>query len=225
MSGAPTSPAPREAGSPRVRLVVAAALLVLVALVVGVLLGRATAPAGAASVPGPESAEAGFARDMQTHHDQAVEMSLLLRDRTDDAELRLLALDIATAQSQQAGQLFAWLTIWGVPQTSTEAEMAWMSRPTLEGTHDEHSEAHDPEASMPGLASAEQLQRLRDAQGLEAERLWLELMIDHHRGGVEMAEAVLARSEHPLVTRLATGIVTLQQKEIDYMMGLLDERS
>lgn len=216
---------PAEAGSTRTRLVVAGVLLILVALVAGVLLGRATAPAGAASSPSAESAEAGFARDMQTHHNQAVELSLLLRDRTVDAELRLLALDIITGQSQQVGQMFAWLVVWGVPQTSTEPEMAWMSRPTLDGGHDEHGEAHDPDAPMPGLASAADMQRLHDAEGVEAERLWLELMIDHHRGGVEMAEAVLARSVNPLVTRLANGVVTQQQKEIDYMAELLAERS
>lgn len=214
-----------ERGPARVRLIVAGALLVLVALVAGVLLGRVTAPAGAASAPGPESAEAGFSRDMQTHHNQAVEMSLLLRDRTDDEELRLLALDIATAQAQQAGQMFAWLNVWGVPQTSTEPEMAWMALPTLDGGHDEHSTAHSPGEPMPGLASPEQMAALRDAEGLEAERLWLELMIAHHRGGVEMAEAVLARTENELVTRLANGVVMLQQKEIDYMTELLEARS
>ncbi len=213
-----------ERGPARVRLIVAGALLVLVALVVGVLLGRATAPAGAASAPGPESAEAGFSRDMQTHHNQAVEMSLMLRDRTDDEELRLLALDIATAQSQQAGQMFAWLNTWGVPQTSTEPEMAWMALPPLDGGHDGQSMTHSAGQPMPGMATPDQMQALRDAEGLEAEVLWLELMIAHHEGGVEMAEAVLARTENELVTRLAGGVVQLQQKEIDYMTELLEER-
>lgn len=222
---APSADARPERGPARVRLIVAGALLVLVALVAGVLLGRVTAPAGAASTPSAESAEAGFARDMQTHHNQAVEMSLLLRDRTDDEELRLLALDIATAQSQQAGQMFAWLNAWGVPQTSTQPEMAWMALPTLDGGHDEHSSAHTPGEPMPGLATPEQMQALRDAEGVEAERLWLELMIEHHRGGVEMAEAVLARTENELVTPLARGVVMLQQKEIDYMTELLEARS
>lgn len=214
-----------ERGPARVRLIVAAALLVLVAVVAGVLLGRATAPVGAASAPGAESAEAGFARDMQTHHRQAVDMSMMLRDRTDDDELRLLALDIATAQGQQAGQMFAWLNAWGVPQTSTQPEMAWMALPTLDGDHDEHSEGHTPGEPMPGLATPEQMQALELADGIEAERLWLELMIEHHKGGVEMAEAVLARTENELVTPLARGVVMLQQKEIDYMTELLEARS
>lgn len=198
-------------------------VLILIALIAGLLLGRISSPVAAAS-PGETSAEAGFARDMQTHHNQAVEMSMVLRDRSDDAEVRLLALDIATAQSQQAGQMFAWLNSWNLPQTGSEPEMAWMTRPALDGGAGEHGGAHSGHElgePMPGLATPEQLQQLRDTEGVEAERLFLELMIAHHQGGVEMAEAVLARSDDPLVTPLAKGMVLVQQKEVDYMTELL----
>lgn len=205
---------------------VVAVLLVLVAVVVGVLVGRATATGAAVSMPNDASAEAGFARDMQVHHGQAVEMSLLVRDRSDDPEIRLLALDIATAQAQQQGQMFAWLAIWGLPQTSTEPEMEWLSRPVLEGSTDHEGHGgHTPGEPMPGVATFEQMQALQNATGVEAERLYLELMIAHHQGGVEMAEAVLARSTQPQVTTLANGMVQLQQKEIDYMSELLAARS
>ena len=208
----------------RTRLIVAGALLVLVALVIGVILGRATG-GGAVTSPSDSSAEAGFARDMQTHHAQAVDMSILVREATDDPEVRLLALDILTAQSQQMGQMYAWLVAWDVPQTSRQQPMEWMAQPTLDGGHDEHSEAHAPGEPMPGVATAEQMSALASAEGVEAERLFLELMSAHHLGGVEMAEAVLARSELPLVTNLASGMVELQSKEIDYMRDLLAERS
>ena len=210
-------------------------VLILIALIAGILLGRIGAPVAAAS-PGETSAEAGFARDMQTHHNQAVEMSMILRDRSDDAEVRLLALDIATAQSQQAGQMFAWLNSWNLPQTGSEPEMAWMTRPALdggagaregesggerEGEHGGAHSGHELGELMPGLATREQLQQLRDSEGVEAERLYLELMIAHHQGGVEMAEAALARSDDPLVTPLANGMVLVQKKEVDYMTELL----
>ena len=151
------------------------------------LLGRATGPSAPAT-PSATSAEAGFARDMQTHHAQAVDMAILVREATDDPEVRLLALDILTAQSQQMGQMYAWLVSWGVPQTSTELPMAWMARPALDGDHDEHSESHVPGERMPGLATPEQMAALADAEGVDAERLFLELMTEHHIGGVEMAE-------------------------------------
>lgn len=209
----------------RTRLLVVGALLVLVALAVGVLVGRVSAT-GAAPMPGESSAEAGFARDMQVHHGQAVEMALLVRDRSDDPEIRLLALDIATAQTQQQGQMFAWLALWGLPQTSDEPEMEWLSRPVIDGSagHDGHG-GHTPGEPMPGVATFEQMQALQEAEGVEAERLFLELMIAHHQGGVEMAEAVIARSSQPQVTGLAEGMVQLQSKELAYMSELLAARS
>jgi len=200
-------------------------VIIFVALIAGILLGRVSAPPAAAS-PGETSAEAGFARDMQTHHNQAVEMSMVLRDRSDDDEVRLLALDIATAQSQQAGQMFAWLNAWNLPQTGSEPEMAWMTRPVLNGGTSQHGGAHSGHAlgdPMPGLATPLQLQQLRDAAGIEADRVYLELMIAHHIGGVEMAQAALARSDDPLLTPLAEGMVLVQQKEADYMTELLAE--
>lgn len=224
MSSGPAA-APAAPALSRPRLIVAAALLILVALVVGALVGRMTATS-AAPVPTESSAEAGFARDMQAHHGQAVEMALLARDRSDDPEIRLLALDIATAQTQQQGQMFAWLALWGLPQTSSEPEMEWLSRPVIDGSagHDGHG-GHTPGEPMPGVASFEQMQALQNASGVEAERLFLELMIAHHEGGVEMAEAVVARSEHPQVTGLAGGMILLQSKELDYMSELLAARS
>lgn len=212
-------------GLSRSRLIVVAALLVLVAVVVGVIIGRVTATA-TAPVPTESSAEAGFARDMQVHHGQAVEMALLVRDRSNDPEIRLLALDIATAQTQQQGQMFAWLALWGLPQTSSEPEMEWLSRPVIDGSagHEGHGE-HTPGEPMPGVATFEQMQELESATGVEAERIFLELMIAHHQGGVDMAEAVLARSTQPQVTTLANGMVMLQSKELDYMAELLADRS
>lgn len=217
----PAVPAPLGRG----RLLVVGVALVLVALIAGILLGRMTAGA-AIPMPSDSSAEAGFARDMQVHHGQAVEMSLLVRERSDDPEVRLLALDIATAQTQQQGQMFAWLAMWGLPQTSSAPEMDWLSRPVLDGSagHEGHG-GHTPGEPMPGVASFEQMQALQNATGVDAERLFLELMIAHHQGGVEMAEAVLARSDNPQVRALAEGMVKLQQKELDYMAELLAARS
>lgn len=217
----PAAPAPLGRG----RLLVVGVALVLVALIAGILLGRMTAGAPM-PMPSDSSAEAGFARDMQVHHGQAVEMSLLVRERSDDPEIRLLALDIATAQTQQQGQMFAWLAMWGLPQTSSAPEMDWLSRPVLDGSagHEGHG-GHTPGEPMPGVASFEQMQALQNATGVDAERLFLELMIAHHQGGVEMAEAVLARSDNPQVRALAEGMVKLQQKELDYMAELLAARS
>jgi len=206
----------------RRRTLVAGALLGgLLLLLGGIVGGRLTSPAGAA--PSTTSAEAGFARDMQTHHQQAVRMSMTIYATTSDPALRTLSYDIATSQGQQAGQMYAWLTTWGLPQAAPEPSMTWMSRPALDGAGHDHGGGmtHEPGERMPGLATEAQLAELESATGADADRLFLELMIAHHRGGVEMAEAVLDRSDEPVVRSLATGVVTAQEGEITYMEQLL----
>jgi len=216
----------------RGRLAIAALVVVALVGVGAFAIGRLSAPV--VSAPSTLSVEAGFARDMQVHHDQAVEMALIVRDRTDDPEIRSLAYDIATSQAQQSGQMYAWLNDWGLPQARPGATMEWMSAPTLDGSAGqghEHgiptTESADDAAAvaMPGMASDADLERLRNASGTDAEVLFLTLMLAHHRGGVDMADAVLDRSTHPLVTTLARAIVFAQSGEIDYMESLLAQRS
>lgn len=215
------STAPRR-GRRVLAVIVAGALL----LAGGFAAGRLTAVKDPA--PSNTSAEAGFARDMQTHHLQAVEMAMIEHGRTDDADLSTLSYDIATSQANQAGQMMAWLNLWNLPQTGAEPEMTWMTRPTLDGASghahsDEAGEsAHTAGDPMPGYATAAQITSLQDATGVEADRVFLELMIAHHQGGVEMAEAVLDRTSDSNVTSLANGIVFAQQGEIDYMEQLLE---
>jgi len=224
----------RPTGASRWRLVVAG--VIAGALVLSVGLAGGWMLAARSADPSTTSVEAGFARDMQVHHDQAVEMALIVRDRTDDPEIRSLAYDIATSQAQQSGQMYAWLNDWGVPQARPGEPMEWMSTPTLDGSagqgheHGTASATASPDdavsaAAMPGMASDADLERLRNASGTDAEVLFLTLMLAHHRGGVEMADAVLDRSTHPLVTTLARAIVFAQSGEIDYMESLLAQRS
>jgi len=214
-------------GGRRIRLYVAGAVAAVILVAASFAAGSLSAPV--VTAPSNTSAEAGFARDMQTHHNQAVEMSLMVRDLTDDPDVRLLAYDIATSQSQQAGQMNGWLTVWNLSQTSPEPSMTWMSRPALSGvSHEGMSEmgtgdsSHQPGSPMPGMATAEQLASLQAASGVEAERIFLTLMIAHHLGGVEMADAVLVRSEERVVRSLAASIVKAQTSEVTYMRGLLD---
>ena len=214
-----SAPAPRRG---RALIIVIVAGVILIAL--AALTGRFTAPV--VTLPTTTSADAGFARDMQVHHQQAVEMAMLIRDRTDDPKVRQVAYDIATSQSQQAGQMFGWLASWNLPQFG-EPAMTWMSRPAPDGSehgHDSDEPAHVPGEPMPGMATYAQLDTLSNLSGVEAERFFLELMIAHHHGGVEMAEAILARSDTRVVRDLATSIVKAQQSEIDLMEEMLAER-
>lgn len=225
-----TTPEPEGRGG---RIAVLIAVSVALVLVAGAAfsIGRLSTPADAP--PADTSAEAGFARDMQVHHQQGVELAMLVRDLTDDAEVRLLAYDIATTQAQQAGQMYGWLSAWGLPQAGSEPAMAWMMQPAP-GESDPAS-GHDmdtadastsgPGALMPGMATPEQIAQLRAASGVEAERIFLDLMIAHHQGAVEMADALLARSSNEVVTSLARSIVESQTAEVAVMEDMLAARS
>lgn len=170
--------------------------------------------------PAGNSADAGFARDMQIHHTQAVEMSRLVRDRTDDEVVRVIAYDIAMTQQHQIGQMYAWLEEWGLPQSSSTPNMAWM-----EGSMDHHgggSMLRD-NGLMPGMATEEQLQELTDASGVEAERIFLTLMITHHEAGAEMAQAGAELAQEPRVKVAAEKMAEAQVAEIMAMEDMLDE--
>ena len=207
------------------RTVVAAALAIVLVGVGAFSIGRLTTPVEA--TPSSTSAAAGFARDMQVHHDQGVELAFLIRDRTDDEQLRTLSYDIAIAQANQSGQMLGWLNIWNLPQASPEPSMTWMSRPPLSGATDHHGNpgtAHTAGEPMPGLATREQMDTLRAATGVAAEKIFLELMIAHHEGAVEMADAVLTRTDVSDVRTFATAVIAAQESEIRYMEELLAER-
>ena len=210
----------------RARLAIAAIVVVALVGVGAFAIGRLSAPV--VSAPSTLSVEAGFARDMQVHHDQAVELSFIIRDLTDADDVRTLAYDIARTQSQQSGQMYGWLTEWNLPQAEAEPSMTWMTRPPLSGTsahdHDPNSSAHTPGEPMPGLATAEQITQLEALTGVAAEKEFLTLMIAHHKGGVEMAEALLERSRDRVETTFAQSIVTAQTSEIDLMESMLAER-
>ena len=160
--------------------------------------------------PDDDSAEAGFARDMMVHHAQAVEMAGIVSDKSISPEMETLATDIALTQQAQIGQMQGWLAVWGLPMTGAEPAMAWMGHPTAD--------------RMPGMATPEEIEVLREAPPEEAEKRFLRLMIPHHQAAVPMAEAVLKETDRPEVRQLAGAIVASQKAEIEVMRDLLAER-
>ncbi|MFC8075741.1 DUF305 domain-containing protein [Streptomyces sp. NPDC057307] len=184
----------------------------------------------AAATPTADSAEAGFARDMAVHHQQAVEMSFLVRDSTDDEEVRRLAYDIANTQANQRGMLLGWLDMWQLPKVATgQKPMAWMEQDEHAGMdgmagmdHGGH-EVRDG-SLMPGMATKTELDTLRSAKGKKAEILYLQLMTDHHKGGVTMAQGCAELCEVDTEQALAEGMVTAQQSELGLMADLLKAR-
>jgi uncharacterized protein (DUF305 family) len=180
--------------------------------------------AAAPQSPGNNSADAGFARDMQAHHSQAVEMSRIVRDQTDDVVVRTIAYDIAMTQQHQIGQMYAWLEEWGLPQSSDADRMAWMAGSGHAHTEDgnEGDTATVPRNGlMPGMATPEEMQALSEASGEDAERLYLELMIEHHEAGADMARAGAELAQEPRVRELAQKMAEGQVIEIVEMEKLL----
>ncbi|MGZ3115164.1 DUF305 domain-containing protein [Streptomyces sp. H62] len=171
---------------------------------------------GASRVPTADSADAGFARDMAVHHQQAVEMSYLVRDRTEDEEVRRLAYDIAQTQANQRGMLIGWLDLWGLPKVSSDPPMTWM------GMGDMPSAGEG--SLMPGMATDAEMEKLATLDGKRAEVYWLQLMTKHHRGGVHMAGGCVDRCTVGVEKRLARGMVESQESEIRLMADLLAER-
>ncbi|BDH04087.1 DUF305 domain-containing protein [Streptomyces seoulensis] len=170
----------------------------------------------AVRVPGAESADAGFARDMAVHHQQAVEMSYLVRDRTGDEEVRRLAYDIAQTQANQRGMLLGWLDLWGLPKVSAKPPMTWMGMGDMPPGQDG--------ALMPGMATNSDLRKLGSLEGRAAEVFYLQLMTEHHKGGVHMAEGCVARCAVGPERRLAQGMVDAQRSEIRLMADMLKKR-
>jgi uncharacterized protein (DUF305 family) len=157
-----------------------------------------------------------FARDMAAHHRQAVQMAVLVRDRTQDAELRQFLIDVILTQQAQIGYFEGWLETWGLPLSGPEPPMTGMMM------HGGVEMAMTP--ALMGMASQEDVNALSTLPLPEAEIKFLQLMIRHHRGGVSMSESLLAESNRAEARRLAESIINAQTGEIAYMTELLQRR-
>jgi uncharacterized protein (DUF305 family) len=200
-----------DPGAPRWLLVVLGLVCAVALLGAGAALTVVTG-VGTDRPPAVDSVDAGFARDMATHHRQAVLMAQLDRDNGADPAVRLVAFDIETGQLGQVGQLRGWLESWDqTPQTNI-AQMSWMG----------HSV--EPGQLMPGMATTAELTKLKSLSGKPLDIYFLQLMIRHHKGGLEMAQYGAAHASEPYVRALATKIVTAQQNEVVTMEQMLRER-
>ncbi|MGE2715914.1 DUF305 domain-containing protein [Mycolicibacterium litorale] len=161
-----------------------------------------TAPAGDAQAP-HNADDITFARDMMPHHQQALQLVDLARDRSTDPALLELASGIAAAQGPEMEQLSGMLRSWG---QDPEAGM-------------DHS-GHD--MAMPGMVDDATMKRLESLNGREFDTLWLESMISHHQGAVEMAKAEIANGDNQEAKALAQQIIDAQEAEIAQMKQMLE---
>ena len=178
---------------------------------------------GRTPTPAADSVDAGFARDMSRHHLQAAEMANLTLQRTTDAEIRQLAFDISATQTNQVGRMQGWLSLWGLPESGGEV-MSWMGGDMM-GMHDmpDAADAADG-AVMPGMATETELTELRSLSGTALDVRFLQLMIRHHQGGLEMAQYGQAHASEPAVRSLAGSIAETQAAEVTTMGAMLRAR-
>lgn len=163
-------------------------------------------------------ADVEFASDMIQHHAQAMAMADLTIDRPIDAEVEELAEGIRAAQGPEIETMVDWLTEWDeeIPETINDHVNAGHD-------HGELSERMDEvdHGDMPGMLTADDLVELEDASDAEFQDLWLELMIEHHAGAVEMAKTQQGDGRYRPAVELAETIASSQAAEIDAMEGLL----
>jgi uncharacterized protein (DUF305 family) len=151
-----------------------------------------------------------FATDMIPHHAQAVEMADLAEDRADSQEVQDLAEDISAAQGPEIEQMSSWLEAWGedVPDTGD-----------MEGM--DHGDMGGDAADMPGMMSADDMGNLEAASGAEFDEMFLSMMIEHHKGAIEMAQTEQSDGEYPDAIEMAETIEKAQTAEIQTMEELL----
>ncbi|MEW2408734.1 DUF305 domain-containing protein [Streptomyces griseoviridis] len=156
------------------------------------------------SVTGAHNAQdVAFAQGMIPHHRQALEMAGLAADRADSARVRDLAVRIEKAQDPEIRTLSGWLRAWGedVPGSGTARHMG--------------------HTGMPGMMGGDDMAELEKASGAAFDTRFLTMMVDHHRGAVEMAAAERRKGAYRPATVLAGDIADAQSAEIAEMKGLL----
>jgi uncharacterized protein (DUF305 family) len=161
--------------------------VVLVALFFGGAVGYFI---GVGRPPGNDSVDVGFYRDMTAHHDQAIQMALTELANGENTTVRAFAQEVVIFQRWEMGRMYEQLLDWDAGTGPQDTAMRWMGMPV-------------PSTAMPGLATEEQLQALRDAEGADADALFLDLMAEHHRGGAHMSAYAATHADDPDVRALA----------------------
>ena len=183
--------------TPRRRIAALAAAVVLTAPLSAVL--TACGSERSSSSASFNDADVTFAQEMIPHHQGAIEMADLAADRAQSPQVIALAKQISAAQGPEIDQMTGWLDQWGaeVPQGGSMADM-----------------------SMPGMMTDEQMATLTAAQGASFDRLFLQLMTEHHQGAVDMATTEIGAGESTEAMDLARTIESDQTAQIAQMQRL-----
>lgn len=177
---------------------------------------EATTTATELSATEHNDTDVAFARDMIQHHAQAVAMVELTRERDLDPEVAQLAEGIRDAQVPEIETFSDWLGEWDeeVPPTMLDHANAG------HGSGDMSETMEDMDDAMPGMMSGADMDALQDAGG-DFQTMWLEMMIEHHEGAIEMARTEQQDGRYRPAVELAAEIEESQGAEIETMRDLL----
>ncbi len=173
--------------------------------------GGSSKPATTLNIPANadfNAADVGFSQNMIPHHSQAVAMADLALATTSNADVKKLATQIKAAQSPEIEKMSGWLKMWNQTVPDPKAKMdAGMD--------------HSGGMPMTGMMSDADMTRLDNATGTEFDRMFLEMMVRHHEGAIEMAKKELADGKYQPTKDLAQAVITGQEAEIIEIKALL----
>ncbi len=177
--------------------------------------GPVKSSGGTSSKPGAtfNSVDVMFLRMMTPHHQQAVEMATLAQTRAADPQVKQLAARIKASQTSEIATMNRWLTAWGQPSMKpSDHDMSAMPSGGM---------MPSGMPSMPGMMSSAEMARLKAATGKDFDEQFLQMMIVHHKGAIQMARAEQAYGSNPDVKAFAGRIINDQQAEIATMQKML----
>jgi len=162
-----------------------------------------------ATLPPSSPKDVEFMQGMIMHHAQAVEMTALIVERTENKELRLLGARITNSQTGEINFMRRWLAARGEP--------LFMSMTGMPG----HS------MLMPGMLTPEQMDALRKTKGAEFDRLFLTGMIQHHNGALIMVKDLFdtaGAGQDAELFDFANDADNTQRAEIRIMQTMLEKK-
>lgn len=158
-------------------------------------------------------ADVEFASQMIPHHADALLMVDMVQGREVSPELTALAEDIRAAQAPEIELMTDWLTAWDEPVPETARDHV-NSHSEDHGSHGEGSESEDM-GGMDGMEGMEGMDELEQLEGAAFEERWLELMVEHHEGAIDMARTEQEEGRFADTVALAEDIEAAQSAEIE----------
>ncbi|RZB14302.1 DUF305 domain-containing protein [Streptomyces sp. F001] len=162
----------------------------------------ATAEAGA-KAGDFNDADVTFAQMMIPHHEQALEMAQLADGRASDAEIKDIAAKIEKAQDPEIKTMTGWLESWNKP-TAMES-MPGMNH-----------------GSGDGMMSDADMEHFKGMKGTEFDKMFAEMMIEHHNGAISMAKDEQKNGKNADAVKMAGDIVKGQSSEVMQLKSILD---